>query len=215
MNKSVWTGALLCAGLISLGLGSTAHAALVGVLPATVGGTDYQAYYDDQLDISWTANASINGRDNWDNQLAWAANLDIDGVTGWRLPSMDVNGDDFIVSCSTDQATCKDNEYGHLFNYGAGAVFGSGISGSSPGPFSSVQTSSYWSSSELISNSSQAWLHNFFIFGQGTFAKSGDEFAWAVHSGNVSAVPVPAAAWLFGSGLMGLLGLARRKKACP
>lgn len=29
----------------------------------------------------------------------------------------------------------------------------------------------------------------------------------------VSAVPVPAAVWLFGSGLLGLVGLARRKKA--
>jgi len=29
----------------------------------------------------------------------------------------------------------------------------------------------------------------------------------------VSAVPVPAAAWLFGSGLIGLVGFARRKKA--
>ena len=29
----------------------------------------------------------------------------------------------------------------------------------------------------------------------------------------VSAVPVPAAAWLFGSGLLGLVGIARRKKA--
>ena len=29
----------------------------------------------------------------------------------------------------------------------------------------------------------------------------------------VSAVPIPAAAWLFGSGLLGLVGIARRKKA--
>lgn len=29
----------------------------------------------------------------------------------------------------------------------------------------------------------------------------------------VSAVPIPAAAWLFGSGLLGLVGVARRKKA--
>ena len=29
---------------------------------------------------------------------------------------------------------------------------------------------------------------------------------------NVSAVPVPAAVWLFGSGLLGLVGVARRKK---
>ena len=34
-------------------------------------------------------------------------------------------------------------------------------------------------------------------------------FDWQI----VSAVPVPAAAWLFGSGLIGLIGVARRKKA--
>ncbi|MCW9047061.1 MAG: VPLPA-CTERM sorting domain-containing protein [Gammaproteobacteria bacterium] len=31
--------------------------------------------------------------------------------------------------------------------------------------------------------------------------------------GNVSAVPIPSAIWLFGSGLIGLVGFARRKKA--
>ena len=37
-------------------------------------------------------------------------------------------------------------------------------------------------------------------------------YSWAVHAGNVGAVPVPAAVWLFGSGLIELLGLARRKR---
>ena len=32
-------------------------------------------------------------------------------------------------------------------------------------------------------------------------------------SWSVSAVPIPAAVWLFGSGLLGLVGMARRKKA--
>ncbi len=37
--------------------------------------------------------------------------------------------------------------------------------------------------------------------------------AYQLHTeGTVSAVPVPAAVWLFGSGLLGLVGIARRKK---
>lgn len=40
----------------------------------------------------------------------------------------------------------------------------------------------------------------------------GEEFF--IHlEGTISTVPVPAAAWLFGSGLLGLIGVARRKKA--
>lgn len=35
---------------------------------------------------------------------------------------------------------------------------------------------------------------------------------WTI-TGTVSAVPVPAAVWLFGSGLVGLAGVARRRKA--
>ena len=43
-------------------------------------------------------------------------------------------------------------------------------------------------------------------------ASSGDYFTFAFE-GSVSAVPVPAAVWLFGSGFLGLVGVARRKKA--
>ena len=39
-----------------------------------------------------------------------------------------------------------------------------------------------------------------------------DDFSYSiVINGTVSAVPVPAAVWLFGSGLIGLIGIARRK----
>ena len=33
-----------------------------------------------------------------------------------------------------------------------------------------------------------------------------------IGAANTSAIPVPAAVWLFGSGLMGLIALARRKR---
>jgi len=204
MNKSRLIGAL-CAAVFSF-IALPSHAALVSVL----GG---QAYYDDQLDISWTANANINSSGTWDNQMAWAAGLDIDGVTGWRLPSMDVNGDNVINYCSTveTQAQCKDNEYGHLFNYGAGTVHGSGITDDSPGPFSNIQSFNYWSSTEY--GSTFAWYIIFNGGSQGAQNRSFNNFAWAVHAGNVGAVPVPAAVWLFGSGLLGLIGVAKHKKA--
>ena len=46
---------------------------------------------------------------------------------------------------------------------------------------------------------------------QDTTIKTNDNYAWAVQSGDISAVPIPAAIWLFSSGLIGLIGLARRK----
>jgi hypothetical protein len=36
--------------------------------------------------------------------------------------------------------------------------------------------------------------------------------ALSVEYGNISTVPIPAAAWLFGSGLIGMIGVAKRKK---
>jgi hypothetical protein len=42
--------AALVITLVSISLSS--NAAFIGVLPATSGGTDWQAFYDDQLDIT-------------------------------------------------------------------------------------------------------------------------------------------------------------------
>jgi len=50
---------------------------------------------------------------------------------------------------------------------------------------------------------------------------AGDLYPWQSYdmgigvriSGDVTAVPIPAAAWLFGTGLVGLLAMARRKRA--
>ncbi len=41
---------------------------------------------------------------------------------------------------------------------------------------------------------------------------SGSDFAFKI-DGNISAVPVPAAVWLFSAGLIGLFGVAKRKNA--
>ena len=45
---------------VVLGLtAATADAALLGRLPVTPSGTDYQAYYDDVLNITWLADANL------------------------------------------------------------------------------------------------------------------------------------------------------------
>jgi hypothetical protein len=52
MKKSHLMGA--SGALLSTLVTVSAHAALIGVSPATAGGTDWQACYDDQPDITWT-----------------------------------------------------------------------------------------------------------------------------------------------------------------
>jgi hypothetical protein len=47
--------------------------------------------------------------------------------------------------------------------------------------------------------------------GSSWFSSNQYGFDYASLNGTVSAVPVPAAIWLFGSGLLGLIGISRRK----
>lgn len=54
---------------------------------------------------------------------------------------------------------------------------------------------------------------DFFIFGEGN--QSLDDESWAMDNlrvGVTTVAPIPAAVWLLGSGMLGLIGLARRKR---
>lgn len=61
--------------------------------------------------------------------------------------------------------------------------------------------------SDLLASVSKGDLTEGFPLVDGGFAD------FIVIPGSVTVVPVPAAVWLFGSGLIGLVGLAKRKKA--
>ena len=79
------------------------------------------------------------------------------------------------------------------------------------GPFSDLQSDFYWSGTEFVPD--VAWGFLFFRGSQTSVIMNDREYAWAVRSGDVPAVvPVPAAVWLFGCGLIGLSGIARRRK---
>jgi hypothetical protein len=192
---------VVCACIFSLATIITNAAVLP--LESRLGGL---AYYDPNLNITWAADANINGLESQGTHVLLAETLTIGGVSGWRLPSADVNGDGTVVDCfGGGVAGCADSEMGFLF-------WEEGITDTAPGPFSNVAQSDvvYWSGT-LAPDPAEAWFLNFNTGVQRTnltgFAVSG----WYVHDGNV--VPIPAAIWLFGSGLLGLIGVAKRKKA--
>lgn len=80
--------------------------------------------------------------------------------------------------------------------------------------FNNLVADSYWANNEFYDGTS--WNFFFSYGGQHANGQTYEFYAWAVRDGDVlpmSAVPVPATAWLFGSGLLSLVGLARRKSA--
>ncbi len=171
MKKSRLFGAL-CVCIFTLCISLSANAALVSRL----GGL---AYYDNQLNITWAADANINGKDTWNNQVGWAAGLTVGGVGGWRLPIADRNDDGNVVNCSGGGvAGCADNEIGFLY-------WEEGITAVAPGPFSNVQSFGYWSATEVAGNPSFAWFFNYISGARDLLSKSSNLFAWAVRSGDV------------------------------
>jgi len=174
--------------------------------------------YDDVLDITWAQPDTLTG--DWDEANTRAAQLTLGGATEWRLPYISVaagagpfTGDP--VPCSdASEVACRDNELGYMFYQNLSGTLNESILDSGDPDlalFPTLESFFYWSGTETVLG---AWEFNFNDGRQETSGTGFDNPVWAVHDGNVGAVvPVPAAVWLFGSGLLGLLGLARRKQA--
>jgi hypothetical protein len=192
----------------ALGASSVANAALYSRL-------DGAAVYDSDLNITWTSDANINGLMNWAQANTWAAGLVLGGVSGWSLPttlqpdySCDYNPGDTYLNGSWGYH-CTGSEMGHLFYTELGGVAGSDLTATSP--FSNFQRGYYWST-EFAPGTEGAWAFALMYGYQYMLQKSDSAYALAVRPGDIAAVPVPAAVWLFGSGLLGMLGVARRRK---
>ena len=226
--------------VIVLGASSFAHAASVsgqGTWETTLQGRDLdgnlstaEAYYDTALNITWLANANYAGTAmTWANATAWASGLNINGYTGWRLPTVTDTGTSGCnyAYTSTDcgyNVNTATGEMARMFYTTLGNKAYYDTSGfapqtgwglTNPGPFSNVQPSLYWSGLDYAPDTFSAWDFSFYYGYQNTLDKTFNAYAWAVQLGDVgvavSSVPVPAAMWLFGSGLLGLMGVARRK----
>ena len=167
----------------------------------------------------------------WANANAWAAGLNPygSGITGWRLPTTNDVGNDGETYTNIYQGVdygyniTAYSEMSHMFYTTLGDKAYCTTSGScsqagwgltNTGPFSNVQSDVYWSATEYAPYTYNAWLFYFYDGYQLNLYKTYNYYAWAVHSGDVGApaVPVPAAVWLFGSGLAGLLGMSRKRR---
>ncbi len=218
----------------------TAQAALLGRAALTPGGTDYQAYYDAVLNITWLANANLAmtnsfgvsgictsdpqctgepGVMTWYVAQDWIAAMNTAsylGVSDWRLPNMDVNGDGYIVQgCNIPEYFARDNQLSYM-------KCRNGIQGGLlSAPFDNVGRGDYlfgfipsaYASSTVDPVDDHVWYFPFGgppVSGTTRAPKSELMYVWPVRPGDIAVVPTPPAVWLFGSAL-GVMGWIRRK----
>ncbi len=209
-----------CVCIFTLAVSTAATAALVDRGGGLI--------YDTDLNVTWLANANASGpMSSWSDAVTWASTFSYyDSVrnqtlTGWRLPTtgqIDPNCSVQSGSPSPAGYNCTGSEMGHLFYTELGGVALQSIAATHNGNyvlFQNIQTNANWYwSGEYAPDITSAWVFDFGSGNQSTAYKTNPNFyAWAVRPGDVASVPIPAAAWLFESGLLGLIGVARRKAA--
>jgi hypothetical protein len=232
-RKSV-RGVLLLAGIISANIAQAVGIPGQGMWETTLSARDLdgdtstiEAYYDLDLGITWLANANAAGvKMNWGMATSWADAFSLGGYTNWRLPNVVDTG-----SPGCDEAfsgtDCGWNvdlttgEMAHMFYATLDNTPRRDTSGtllvdyglSNTGPFSNLMEDPYWTGLTYAPDNTKAWYFNNVGGYQGDFPKTAEFYAWAVHDGDIgtAVIPVPAAMWLFGSGLLGLAGFGLRR----
>ena len=136
----------------------------------------------------------VDGKMSWWGAQAWTKSLEFGGYTDWRLPSIDELYTQFQVNLG--QVAGLTINISHNSNFSL---------------FSNIQYG-YWSS-DTVTGVPELARTFYASIGLQNYAsyKEYPHLAWAVRPGDVAAVPVPAAVWLFGSGLIGLATFTRRK----
>jgi hypothetical protein len=185
--------------------------------------------YDTVLNITWLQNANYieaagqPGKSTWGGAMEWADQLtyydSVRNVTwsDWRLPTT-INRTIVFNQKLYDTNPSFDNEMAYMYyiNLGLHADYTADIhyadipvlpSGS---PIQNLVFRGYWTGTTANDARDRAW---YFHFHQGWESIDDPRTAmraWAVRDGDVASVPIPGAALLFGSGLVGIL--CRKRK---
>lgn len=150
--------------------------------------------------------ARRQGQANWFGAKAfinYLNSINYAGSNQWALPTASVNINPAV------------GQFGELYYNELGGSAGSSIPDTSN--FSNEQSSVYWLSNELMLSAlggyDSAYAYSTSDGSKGYNEKRSGRYIWAITPGNLTAVPLPGAFWLFSGGLLGLFGLKRQRRA--
>jgi len=204
VSNITWTGDGNLLGTMEAG-----NPDLVNTIISTIGSiADLPNIYDNpaysRSHTLSSADFGTNGLVDWFGAQAYVSYLNTINYAGsnhWVLPSAGNNPQTGYGQTGS--------QFGQLFYNELGGTDANSIP-NSPN-FINELAYGYWLSTEEIQLYSNAWALNTGGGFQFNPRKTLQLYAWAVSPGQVAAVPIPGAAWLFGTGLVGLISFKQRR----
>ena len=220
-NNTTWTQDANLLGTWEGAYQSTSYTNIVTAIINASGGVihDTPNAYDNGTYNLTAADFGSGGTVDWWAGQALVHYLNTQNYGGssqWALPTQPDQNYGYNITNSQLGELYYNELHATVYPASNFGILGTGIfsdTSGSVGPFINAHTYAYWSGTEYAGSPSNIWYFDTSNGYHGFSVKDNQFYAWAVSPGNVAAVPVPGAVWLFGTGMLGLLGLKRRGHA--